>query len=362
MLRVGPSWATLRSDTPSGGVFMRSFLRTSVLFAPAAALLMGTGCASSWGLTDLGDIAQCKTKFYYMDADGDGWGDPAIEREEICSENVDVESGWTARNGLDCDDADDGVTGRIDALCPHELVTEIEYEPGTGDPSDWYVTARGPETELVATGGSTPAGYPLAAEAACFYWGGSLAKLTAGEDKGNVLSAIEATLDGSETYAAWVAILWDYDLSSPSGADWGAKGNFRWMEPEDMDPEGTLPGAASENFPELVGTGESITWCSDVPPVEVHLQDGELNGVTWKKGDAYSDQWLKRVALVGTPDGGGSYRWCYGSPEFASDYDWSQAHMICERMAPSSECEKSANDYCDYRTPEETAALGDGAE
>lgn len=344
---------------------MRSFVRISALLAPTAALLMGTGCASSWGLTNGEVIQNCKKLFYYMDADGDGWGDPNSERQEVCASRVDVESGITARNALDCDDADPTVTGRIDALCPNELVTEIEYEPGTGDPSDWYVTARGSDTELVATGGSTPAGYPLAAEAACFYWGGSLAKLSSGDDKGNMLASIEATLDGTETYAAWVAILWDY--TETGDAAWGGTGKFRWMEPVDMDPEGVIPGAPAENFPELSGAGENITWCGDEPPVEVDAE-----------GNAYEQQWLKRVALVGTPDCGGSYRWCYGSPEYAtayvnqtaceggvslaSDYDWSKAHMICERVAPSAECESTASDYCDYRTPEETAALGDSAE
>lgn len=342
---------------------MRSVLRSSALLAPVAALMMGTGCASSWGLTNADVLQNCKTKYYYMDADGDGWGDPNSERQEICDRDVDVDSGVTARNALDCDDADASVTGRIDALCPHELVTEIEYEPGTGDPSDWYVTARGTETELVATGGNTPTGYPLAAEAACFYWGGSLAKLSSGDDKGNLLAAIEASLDGTESYAAWVAIMWDFEATDSQSPNWGGQGAFRWMEPEDMDPNGSLPGAPAENFPELTGSGETITWCGDTAPVEVYPESYEdSNEEAYPNvGDAYEQQWLKRVALVGTAEGG-SYRWCYGSPDFGDDYDWSSAHMICERQAPSSECENTVSDYCDYRTPEETAALGDSAE
>lgn len=64
---------------------------------------------------------ECRTTFtFFRDADGDGWGTPATGQSQC---EGDVETSFTARNGLDCDDEDASVTmGQLGAQCPQSLL------------------------------------------------------------------------------------------------------------------------------------------------------------------------------------------------------------------------------------------------
>ena len=131
---------------------------------PLAAVFLG-GCGSSWTIPN-DVLSTLSLAWYYPDVDGDGWGDPGGEPEQLAS--PDVGGGLTATNDRDCAADDDQITGQIGAICPDDLafggtVSGVSY-PGDGT------------AEYVMThGGDAPTTSASLAETDCGLWGSTVA-------------------------------------------------------------------------------------------------------------------------------------------------------------------------------------------
>ena len=181
-------------------------------------LLAAAGCGATWGFGgEANDVlyTQCaEPKTYYLDVDGDGWGDPLqLGMEDSCE--PDANNFYTATNARDCNDAEDEVTGLVGSLCPSELVyseaTDISY---TG------FVAGGNEFVYLYNLESTPYVDMQDAEERCAQWGaaelidgvwtstGGLATFGLGDNAlDDLQKSVDERADVKETFVAFVVEL-----------------------------------------------------------------------------------------------------------------------------------------------------------
>lgn len=233
-------------------------------------------CGTSWEVRD-GQIGpgECRLKPWFLDADADGWGDDV---EPVWACEAVAEDSFTARNNLDCDDASDQLTARLDAACP------VDVLPGADDILAW----SGAEAEMFLTFGASPQVSALQAEAACAHWGGALATPATPQELAVVQDRIDTELPGTEPWVGFVGVGW-------------AEGEWAWLD-------------AGVPF-------ESIGLCGGELPVTTYdplHPDPELAGQPWP------EQPIPRLALVRSDAG-----WCLGEP--AADSAW----IVCERETPN---------------------------
>ena len=278
---------------------------------PLAAVFLG-GCGSSWTIPN-DVLSTLSLAWYYPDVDGDGWGDPGGEPEQLAS--PDVGGGLTATNDRDCAADDDQITGQIGAICPDDLafggtVSGVSY-PGDGT------------AEYVMThGGDAPTPSASLAETDCGLWGSTVASETLPFGAGQLASiqvAVEldplaeiAQRDGA--FAGWIGIGWS--TGDPEQGEWV------WVDGSDK-------GSIQAEF----------NWCAGSPPSPYSLFPfAVLNPDDPNQAAVIAaDLPGKRLALVWAPD---ATEWCLGLPTDAigpsvpwteGAYTVDNAHMVCER-------------------------------
>jgi len=245
--------------------------------------------------------SDCDRRLYFQDSDGDGWGDPLGPVEALCEANP--AAGLTARNGLDCDDADPTNTGRIATLCPDNLVVGgSEFIAFAASAREVAVVV--PSSGFAHVGDSSVDVTPLvpaqAAAEACgrLGWGGGLATFANLAALTAVTDAINREMQSAPNayFAAWVGL-----VPASDGRSWvwaGRDGGLGLAEVGFCDPD-------------------------DVPsPAE----------------STHADQ---RLALVRRTTG----RWCFGRPDQANPesvgegqliYPRLNAHFVCDRATPQA--------------------------
>ncbi|NCG21407.1 MAG: hypothetical protein GWP91_20545 [Rhodobacterales bacterium] len=314
---------------------------TSVLAAAALSGSLLAGCGSYWDIRDGDELAYgCVERYFYPDADSDGWGDSFAEGEVLC--DPDVERGLTVSNDRDCDDEDDSITGRANANCPVDLLpplnnVEPAYEGAVFNQSE-FVFVYGADTRIT----NAPS-----ASGACRSWGinashnyhelavGQLATFGSQPELAAILDAIrdQAETNGIGIYAGFVGIKWDNDENHLVGA---------WTFTDDSDDA-------------LIQTG--LNWCNGEPmPADffpnLNGGSGERLGVP-SHIDAINDA-LPGLRLTLVLQESGDF--CLGLPRDAipadvlvdieagdlSDpfvaelarYQGDEAHFVCKRGKP----------------------------
>jgi len=186
---------------------VRPLTRLSIL-SVVAALVGGAGCHSDYRST-VTLPEDCDRQFFFEDVDGDGWGDPEGAYELRCQ--ADEANNLTARNNLDCDDADDGVTGRTAAICPDELVAGGAAYLAFGA-SGAEIAAVLPTDDFSHIGSNTVETtdliWPDGGESACgeVGWGGGLATFANLTELTEVTDELDEIV-GGDFYAAWVGLV-----------------------------------------------------------------------------------------------------------------------------------------------------------
>jgi len=287
--------------------------------------LILSGCGSSWSIR-VGEELEvgCALYKFYPDADEDGWGDGSVEPVEACE--ADDAAGLTARNGRDCDDEDNTITGRVGSICPHELST------GDGD-SDAYAGVIY-DSEYVIVYGDGDYAEHQQADILCNNWAGNLD----GEVQGQLATFASAAelqevreriedLVGTSPFAGFVGLAWD----GPSNDD----GSWQWVD-ENAD------AALIE---------QDLNWCNGVEPAPLdaypHLVPGNPDHAA-----AINEQ-LSKVRLALVLDEAGD--WCLGFPwdavsetgPLAEFYTGVEGHFICQRV------KQDAADYADQVVSDE---------
>ena len=264
------------------------------LLSVAVGLWVSTGCGDDSDLPEPIDVGCSNMASYYLDSDGDDWGEPG---SDILLCRADHETGYTASNGLDCDDDDPSVTGQAGSVCPDQMV------PGGVD----YAAVVHGSTEFVAVHSDTAVISAAAAAATCgpWGWGGHLATFDSQAD----LDAVQGVLEDLEVYSGFVDIEWDV-----TAQEWV------WSDGSALDPS-------------------SVGWCSGSPPLpedfDPHLDPQQLD-------------YEERVADIRLAVVKNDWGWCFGEPRdalpFGLDtgevtdyppYTPMLAHFICERDAPN---------------------------
>ena len=276
------------------------------------------GCGASWQLVDELDGDCRRTWTYFVDADGDGWGDPGQGGVHACGPLTD--QARTARNGLDCDDGDPSVmAGGAGTVCAETLLT--------GDAE--VVGATSDTMEVVMVVGDVAYVTPDLAEDACGRWGedGTLATM----DDVGIREQLRVGAAGRQVWA-YVAGRWE-----GAGVD-GLAGSYV----PSTEAEGTrIPGAWSGRWVAVDGLLEDVGWCDGEPVPgdafpSVNPED-EANAAFW-------DDVLPtlRLVLQGQDDGA----WCLGLPAAEDGVSTLQASLICERtwMDPADYAGRSVED------------------
>ena len=264
------------------------------LLPAAVALWVSTGCGYYWALQEPIDTGCANLASYYLDSDGDNWGEPG-SGVMLCRGNQ--ESGHTASNGRDCDDDDPSVTGQTGSICPDLLVS------GGAD----YAAVVYGSTEFVAVHSNTMLQGAEAAAQSCgpWGWGGRLATFDSQAD----LNAVEGVLDDLEVYSGFVDVEWDIDAQ-----DWV------WSDGSTLDMS-------------------SVGWCFGIRPAPE-----DFNAYLDPDEKDYEELVSAiRLSLVKRDQG-----WCFGEPREAlppgldtgeladyPSYTSVMGHFICERDAPN---------------------------
>jgi hypothetical protein len=170
-------------------------MRSIVLLSLSLGALGLAGCRQP--------LAPCDQPFY-MDADGDGWGDPNVEPRLACAPSC----LYTASNPLDCDDGDPEVSAQLGAVCPADVFGE--------DPS--FQSFNTPVLEYLAWYGAAPKVEAEEAQEGCVAWGGDLATWRNTQD----LEAFLIELEGISVYVGFV----DLAPNANGGWSWGAESNI----------------------------------------------------------------------------------------------------------------------------------------
>ena len=266
-------------------------------------LLVVAGCGSYWDLRKGESLAvDCESKLnYYVDDDGDGWGEAGTDPQALCS--PDPGKKLTASNDRDCDDSLAGITARIGA-CPVDVTA-----------GDFVGTVRG-DSEYLALDDS----YRYSqGPARCERWSGSVALpdedteadrgLTMLKDNGELTDLLDLLDENGFAGPMFIGVVYN-------GAGW------EWED-------GTALGGA-------------IAFCGNQAPDPLEFYPNLVQGI----GDTASVDTLydqARLALIN--DGG----WCLGIPGDAAATDDSRAYagLICERPTPNT------LDYQDVPTGDE---------
>lgn len=138
-----------------------------LLSLPVLALAL-VGCSSNFQTSRTDPV--CTPYPWFLDADGDGWGDPNTTGIVQC--NPSDETDFTANNNRDCDDGDASITGRAGSLCPADVAigngSIVQFSIGTRE----YLLADVPGDDL--TDGSSVV-WPEYARDVCSPegWGGT---------------------------------------------------------------------------------------------------------------------------------------------------------------------------------------------
>jgi len=272
-------------------------------------VLVLAGCGSSWTIRVGEEVSVgCPLYNFYPDADGDGWGDGSVEPVQACE--PDNKQGITARNGLDCDETDETITGKVAPLCPGMI-------------NDDYagVVFEGSEFAIVY-GEADAANTSVQAEFLCENWAevdadgrrmGGLATFDSAAELQDVTDEVESRV-GDSVYVGFVGLAWD----GTSNED----GSWQWTS-EDAD------GSLIES---------QLNWCGGTAPAPL---DGNGYYVSGNPEHAASANVLietARLALI--YDGAGD--WCLGFPQEALEpdaamaeiYASNNAHFICQRQKP----------------------------
>lgn len=276
-------------------------MRTPGLLAAALAL---AGCGSYWDLRkgESLDVGCAGLKNFYPDADGDKWGEPDSIPTQACT--ADEAAGLTASNDLDCDDDDEGITGRAGAICPTQMV---------GGLATCVEGLRQGGSEFVGTCGETPLVAFGQAAQDCQAWAGwetpeavdegrvghrGLASLETDFEFNGVTDWIEQQV-GSVPTAVWVDLRWSGSVTDGS-----------WAWPDGSAPTLVAPCGGDETLP-------GDFWPELVPGV----------GGADDSLEAHLDE--VRAALVwnGTA-------WCRGVPDFVGNAP-REAYALCERPSPN---------------------------
>jgi hypothetical protein len=260
-----------------------------------------TGCGSYWDLREGEQLAiGCASPInYFLDADGDSWGQPDSPPTPACG--PDPERQLTASNALDCDEGDRLVTGRSGAICPAEL----------GGASPTHAGFVVGQSEFVGTWADSPVLDYRDARLQCLAWAGGatpetpetahygLASLETANEYNTLVDWLAEQVAGP--VSVWVDLAWSTD-DPASGV---------WQWPDGTEPtyvpacNGDEPGP-EDVYPDLVlGLDEADETFSE--------RIGQL-----------------RLALVydGTD-------WCRGLPSAKGDfYSDRTAHLLCERQTP----------------------------
>ena len=280
-------------------------------------LLAAAGCSATWGFGgDENDVlyTQCaEPKTYYLDVDGDGWGDPQQPGVQDACE-PDAVNFYTATNARDCDDSEDAVTGLVGSLCPSDMsYTET-------DDID-YVGLIAGGNEFVYLHGSpsqTPFVDAQDAEERCAQWGatelidgvwtstGGLATFGLGDNALDDLQrSVDDLVDVKQGFVAFVGIEWS-----------GTALDGAWTWTDDSDDV-------------LI---DSIGWCGNVQPLPEDYFPG-LNPTDAAHAAIIEDAltWM-RLALIRDSKN----EWCLGLPgDTVADGALDQAHVVCERLPPN---------------------------
>jgi hypothetical protein len=198
---------------------------------PALALILA-GCGSSWVFRATEAFedpppTDCQRSVFYKDVDGDGWGDPSGEFDELCEPSIEL--GFTASNGLDCVDDDALTTGEVGQMCPAEFHETTAWQ-GVVDASSELVVVHGNDTEVTR--------YTIA-DTICEAWGGqeytapeaedgegtyvvrgSLATFGSAEQRDSVQQAIfDSVTTDPKVYAGFIGLAWDDTTSDWTWVD-----------------------------------------------------------------------------------------------------------------------------------------------
>lgn len=269
-------------------------------------LVTVAGCGSSWQIREDAVLeVGCVDRAWYVDADGDGWGDGATTPVIGCEAPAALER--AAANGRDCDDDAASVTGRTGAACPDGLLAApgpITFRALVHDASE-YVAVHGEA--------SPPARFTMAASA-CAGWSGAdpeeggwaprggLVTFGSQAERAALQSAVEEAV-GDAAWAGFVGIRWAGDLVG---------GNWTW---EDGSNDALI---------------DAIGWCGDRPLRPEDFFPGLDPSDPERAAGIEAELPHLRPALV-LREGG----WCLGLPVDAGPpYTRSEAHFVCERPAP----------------------------
>jgi hypothetical protein len=259
--------------------------------------VFAAGCGSYWDIREgQGLPAECPSLLnYYVDADGDGWGDPDSDVLALCGEDLgdpnDASDDYSASNGKDCDDSDPQIGSSIGA-CP-----EVIADATAG-------LVRGGFEYLVVVPPSPPI-TDSSAGTACVRWSGE-------------------TLEGVEEGHRGLAILDDpaefVDLTSQlldSAGDAIFVG-VRWDE-----------SAASWVWLDGQAIGGTIAFCGNQPPSLDDVRPDVVLDLA-SPSDRATLIAQTRLALLREQQG-----WCLGLPALSEGpTQLREAHFLCERPSP----------------------------
>ncbi|MBX2799818.1 MAG: hypothetical protein KTR31_19220 [Myxococcales bacterium] len=278
---------------------MRPLILIAVSFA--------AGCGSYWDLRkgDTLPLGCANLLNYYLDVDGDGWGQQGSLPTPLCE--PDPDQGLTASNHLDCDDENPDITGRVGAVCPEDL------EDGGAACFDGLVFG---DSEFVVTCGDSSVQRYSVAEDRCHAWAGTQTSSLPEQDEGQRgLATLEADFEQVQVLEDWLESIEDVGPGFAVFVDLRWQGDLQtggWAWPSGVVPE-ELPACG----------GEEPTVADFFPS----LIPGDPNAVDTLEAGIEE----VRLALILTGNG-----WCRGTPDDGGDlrYDHQQAHYLCERPRP----------------------------
>jgi hypothetical protein len=278
-------------------------------------ILVLAGCGSSWDLREgaEGPPLECESLLnYYVDADGDGWGDPGTADEPatplpLCQ--PDEGANRTATNAMDCDDADENI-GPDAGACPQSVGDDVV-------PVERVGLVRGTSEYLffLATGDALERGQveETAAEAEdwCASWAGEPTESAPEGDRGlAVLTDPAEVAEVNDALDEAIGLIQGGDTAC-SGTETGCVAFFvgmRW--------EGTLPADCDDPsfdggwvWDDGQGPTGDIPFCDNVEPTPQDFMIGGRLCDPSLDSEAIVEQ--LRLALVRRDQG-----WCLGPAPF----------------------------------------------
>jgi hypothetical protein len=279
-------------------------------------VLVLVGCGSSWDLREgvQGPPLECESLLnYYVDADGDGWGDPGTvdapaEPQPLC--NPDENAQLTATNAMDCDDSDPDI-GPDAGVCPASIgdddageVARIGLVRGTSE--YLFVLATGPEAERGAVEEKA-----TEAEDWCESWAGQLTEGSPEGDRGLIVLTDPAEVAEVNTALDEALATVGLDGVSCSGTELGCVAMFvgmRWEGGVPTSCESPVVFDGGWVWEDGQGPTGDIPFCDNIEPTPQDFMVGtQLCGLD----DADEIVASLRMALVRRSNG-----WCLGTAPF----------------------------------------------